>query len=1620
MSALRKILEDFENQSHSQREKGYEFEKLTKTLLQHHPQYRMRFEDVWLWNEWPQKKTRDIGIDLVAKERNTGELCAIQCKFYKKDHVLQKGDIDSFLATSRQKPFQSRLVVATVDQWSKHAEEVIQKQSIPCERLDYRKLAYLIDTYDIRQLEKPKLKKEKKKTILPHQKEAVQAICKGFSKADRGKVIMACGTGKTYTALQVAEEMTKGISQAKVLFVVPSLSLLSQAMREWAFDKSRQHIHFAVCSDTKVGKDEEDTRLVDLGWPATTDAKTLVQQSKNTVQAKESLTVIFSTYQSLDVISKAQKQGLSEFDLVICDEAHRTTGIEKVEGGKDPKVSLFSKIHDKNFIQAKKRLYMTATPRLYHDTAKLQAKEKGIGLFSMDDPAIYGEEFYRLDFSKAVDSDLLSDYKVLILSIAEEFIAGPLQNSLAKDGEYELSLSDGAKLIGCWNGLRFPEGKDTKIRPLKRAVAFHSRIQDSKTIKHFFPKLIQESLKAVPLKKGEPNLRCEVEHVDGTMNALERNRHLDWLRADAESQENTCRILTNARCLSEGIDVPALDAVLFLQPRSSQVDIVQAVGRVMRKAPNKDYGYIILPIVVPAGVKAEEALDNNKNYATVWNVLQALRAHDARFDATINQLDLNVQKPNHKISNIHIGEDGTVHSDTETSNEIQQFEFDFKEWHNALYAKIVDKCGDRRYWETWAKDVAHISTTITTRIEALLKTSQKAKNSDKQGFAHIFAEFLESMQKNINPSIDTEEAISMLAQHTITQPVFDALFENYKFSKSNPVSISMGKVISHLEELGLKSEIQKLEGFYKSVHDRASGVDNLAGKQKVITELYDKFFSTAFPKVSEKLGIVYTPIELVDFVLRSTHEVLQKEFQSSLGGEGVHILDPFTGTGSFIVRLLQNQELLPKEALERKYKKELHANEIMLLAYYIASINIEEAYHQRSKQDYEPFSGIVLTDTFQISENENKQGRLDKLFPANSQRVEDQKKQAIRVIFGNPPWSAGQKNENDANKNIEYENLDQKIRNTYLNSSLIKGAKNSLYDSYVRAIRWASDRLGKEGVIAYVTNGSFIDGNATDGLRKCLVEEFDSIYCFNLRGNARTSGDLNKREGGLIFNKGRGSKATIAITLLIKKAHTEKKEGTIYYHDIGDYLSREEKLKIISENSLASLKWKKIQPNKNYDWINQRDVNYQKYLALGTEENKKEALNTLKNQGKDVDLFSTEADLQTKKPISIFGIYSRGIETCRDAWVYNFSQKELQKNMKAMIAFYNEQGQDYQKALKKNPNLKVDDFVDNNAIKISWSNSLKKSLENNKKGIFSKKQSRTAIYRPFVRSYLYYDLFFHNSHGQFPLFFPQEDSKNLLICTSGRGAKQFSTLMVNVTSDLNMLEAGGQCFALYVYDKNGKRHDNISDACLEYLRQKYDGKLSKEDIFYYVYALLHWPVYREKYASDLVKNLARIPFVAKKDFPKFVEIGRQLGALHINYEKQKGYPVKILGSSQATKDVQKMNFLKDPNLKSPQNKQGLDKTKIQFNHQICLEDIPLEAYDYVVNGKPAIEWLLDRYRIKVDKDSEIKNDPNEWEDGGKYILSLLKKVITVSVESVKLIKKLEKIKWENGNNEYRS
>ena len=1629
MTTFTKVIDKFRCEAWSERDKGFRFERLMQTYLKTTSLYAGRFEEVWLWSEFPchdQFGGKDIGIDLVAKTF-AGEYWAVQCKCYADDKYITKPDVDTFLSTSgktfevdgMEHAFAQRLWISTTNKWNSAAELTIKNQTPQVTRLNLIDLE--ADDVDWEKLEQGlygKASRPKPFAIMEHQQKAINRVHEYFKTRDRGKLIMACGTGKTFTSLKIAENETQ--SNGFVLFLVPSIALLGQTLRAWSAQADIPIHAVCICSDgqvsqQKIKNDEEGVSVIDLALPASTNTDYILYQLEVIRhEGRNGMTVVFSTYQSIEVISRAQQELLKRtkgeygiFDLIICDEAHRTTGISL----KGTEESAFIKVHDNDFIQAKRRLYMTATPRLYTDEARKKAEESDVVLCSMDDVSLYGDEIYRIGFGEAVEKQLLTDYKVLILAVGDKDITPALRDVITNE-DGTITVDDASKFVGCINALsKRVLGDEGLIKaadplPMRRAVAFCSTIKASKATARVFTDCKSAYMEDVSAEDKAQMVDVVAEHVDGTMSATERDQKLMWLKEQPEN-EMECRMLTNARCLSEGVDVPSLDAVVFVSPKNSQVDVVQSVGRVMRRSPGKKYGYIIIPVVIPENVEGDEVLSKHPNFKVVWTVLNALRAHDDRFNAEVNKIELSKQKPKH----ILFGGVGNTHDDDSVDSSLadatrqdttsaamqmaQQLSLQFEDLQNVFYAKMVTKVGSKRYWELWAKDIAKIAEEHIERIKTLIADEDKHKKA--------FEQLMRGLRKNINPNLTEQEVIEMLSQHLIAMPVFEALFGNYEFAVSNPVSKAMQKMLALLDdEAKTEEENERLQKFYDYVRTTVGDITDAEGRQRLIVELYDKFFKVASPKTVEKLGIVYTPVEVVDFIIRSVGYIIQKEFGRSLSDENVHILDPFTGTGTFITRLLQSG-LISREALARKYRKEIHANEIVLMAYYIASINIESVFHSLApEEEYRAFDGICLTDTFQLGEKGSDENLFSEQFPTNSKRVMAQKKCPITVIVGNPPYSIGQKSANDNAQNQSYPLLEDKIANTYVKDSSATSVK-AVYDSYIKAFRWATDRLNEQqgGVIGFVTNGQWIDGNGMDGMRKCFEQEFSSIYVFNLRGNQRTSGELSRKEGGKIF--GSGSRTPVAITILVKNKANNTKKAQIHYYDIGDYLSREDKLHIIRQfGSIRNISWNILQPNEYGDWINHRNEMFKHFISIGPEK---------KFDGKSKSFFVT---------------YSLGIASARDSWVYNYAKESVAYNMRRTIAFYNQQ----REALvsKQISTLSYD------STKISWNDSLINNCVNNKTLKFDEQNIVKGLYRPFQQMCLYFDKNFIQRPYQNMRLFPTINHKNLVICVSGIGAsKDFSAIITDCIPCLDLVEKS-QCFPLYWYDSSDAdvadlfnqraeksmdryvRKDGVTDWILSTARKQYGYKVTKEDIFYYVYGLLHSPDYRTTFATDLKKSLPRLPLVEKADdFWAFSKAGRELADLHLNYETIEPYRKCIVSFAPLTNKGDKMNYHVEKMRFGKIDSKTSDKSVIYYNNSITITSIPTEAYEYVVNSKSAIEWIMERYAITTDKKSGITNDPNDWareHNDEKYILNLLLRVINVSVQTVEIVKGLPKLKCE--------
>ncbi len=1314
----------------SRARQGWEFERMVRKALQDHPgEYGpARFKHIYLWSDWPDRDGPDHGIDLVAEEVDGG-LCAIQCKFYESHKEIPAKDVDSFLAASEGR-FASRILIAT-GELSKRGWQHVESADPHCEVLsaadmdswvtDWR---LYIDNPDNVQVDG--LARHEPR---PDQLEALDAIDEGFKRSDRGQLIWPCGTGKSVLAMWAAERVV-GVG-GSVLYLVPSLSLMGQTMREWARHKTIPHSYLGVCSDKTSGRRDDDSGgyLNELAMPVSTDVGKVAEALEQL--PGYAMRVVFCTYQSAKVVSDAQLKSGAQFDLAICDEAHRTTGLSTVDRLSIDDPSGFTLIHQEDRLVADRRLFMTATPRVYTEQAKKRAgrraTEAGYGFdvdsYSMDDEEIYGPIFHQMTFASAIGKDLLSDYEVLVIAVKDKPEHRGGGGVLDVDGEVGLSNEHAVKLLGCWDALADPttKGVDPNRHTgmaddahARSAIVFSNTVKVSKTLAEWWPRVVARH---TPVGQSENGyLHMDVAHIDGSTSALRRISMLQRLKdaRDGAAAENSCRVLTNARVLTEGVNVPALDSIIFFERRTSTIDITQAVGRVMRTAEGKKIGRVVIPVVVPEGMGlTDREVLNGSDFKVVWDVVRALRSHDERIQYWINDPKTAAAKGKLRIKIIDSGTDQPVGQQNE------QLQLLFAQVPEAVASKLVEMCGDRRAWITWGERAARVCGQVHQKFVQAIEEVADARQE--------FKRFVRWMRTTVNPSVDDADAAEMVAQHVVTMPVFDHMFADSRFADMNPVSQAIQKLLAVVDPANTRfeAELAPLERAYQSMRKTFDGAIDSADRVDVLRQVYEGFFHHAMKDTVKRLGIVYTPVELVDFILRSADAVCKQEFGKGLGAEGVNVLDPFTGTGTFIYRLLtgygsDGKPLIAQENLVRKYTSELHANEMVLLAYYIAALKIEAGYAERCPDSaYEDFPGIVFGDTFLLSDEE-RQAQLETMQRGyvNSERGLNQATTQIQVIVGNPPWSAGQKSAGDDNANEDYDHIAERVREVYgqrHREVTGGGSGKSAGNLYVQAIRWATDRLDRNGgIIAFVHPNSLLNGTSLAGMRASLRDEFTDVYVVNLRGNAYTSGDEFRREGDKIF--GQGSRNGVQITVLVSNPAKDCNEpARLHYAQVPDAQSLEAKFAWIEEiNDVTSTAYFDLVPvTPRHNWINLSDGSFNKLLAVC-----------------NADRSAEHVALRS---------HALGIATNLDSYVYSYSRGGLVEKINRLISTFNSAIEDvkFDQVSIEQASANVD------LSNIKWTgklkSSLKKAVKEGEKLEFDESRIREVLYRPFIKKWLYED-----------------------------------------------------------------------------------------------------------------------------------------------------------------------------------------------------------------------------------------------------------------------------------------
>lgn len=1707
----------------------------------------------------------DKGVDIIV-EGHDGKVCAVQCKFSgNPDASLSKSQIDSFLGALNSKKYDEGMVVWSGFKVSKAVDDEIGPDAkTPVKLLTgYNLSAAAVNWTEIAATDRVVARQPK--TPFEHQEKAVVDLLVEFTgkneqpASSKAKLVMACGSGKTFTS-QLAAELIAGADKL-IAYFVPSLALMGQTMRSWAQDEDPdrygvQHKFCGICSDAGVGKMAEEgmerQAIAQLEMPIATDVASIEKMLTKPIPQGHMRTV-FCTYDSAARLAEAMAETGTVFDLLFCDEAHRTTGIERFsESAKKKDMSGWQMPTEDTHIPARKRVFMTATPKVFSKAAKDTAAQQERKVWDMGDPEIYGNTAFTLGFSTVVDKKLLSDYKVeiiqtrqgLVQDLLNKFWESPRAQTIDEKTRKSLDTGAAAQMVGLFKALT---GGCEEGGILWKTIVYTNRIDASKAFAALFP-LFSEHLAAVA---GKDVPRIAVEHVDGTMPATTRQRKLAFLDEAAIAGE--IRILSNPDCLSEGVDVPTLDALCFLQPKGSTIKIVQSVGRVMRKAPLKKYGHVIVPTIIPAEVEDyTQYLRRDDHWKTTWALLRALRSHDDRLADELAKHELNSDYWPQQIR-CHVVKDdldtlliagsgksgvagGGAGAETEQGDkdrsgnksddgsEIDSGDSD-GEWSGAgsgtrqpalnggdgdveiltldfenllvevpqeayklllqgLSVVTLEKVGERQYWEVWSKDAAVAYERILERITSYYQQNQEFKGEIDRT--------VKDLKTTIGDRSTPEEILSILAQFQVIRPVFNALFGTSEYFEDSPLSAAMTDLADSVEILNLDAETHKLDSFYDSVVKRAEAIDRPEDRQELIKHLYEDFIGTAFPEEKRKYGVVYTPTEIVDFILRSVDWSLKEELgiADGIASENVEVLDPFAGTGTFLVRLIQNPDLLPDDKLEHKFRHNLHSNEIMALPYWATEVNMEQAYQTRMPGEYVPYENGVLVDTFTMAQPGSDQTALkfgSRATRENYERATRQDNKKITVIVGNPPWKMVEDNaEKEISVKKEYPYVCECIEETY-GKFAKKVKKMALFDSYIMALRWASDRIGEHGVIGFVTNNGWLTGAAASGVRRVIEDEFAFAHVINLRGKIQNVPLEQKAlEGANVFG------VTVGVQIIILSKTAERKQNEkakIRYHDIVAISDASQKLgRLTQSQNIADpnkvLQWEILQCDKAGDWLEQGTVDWGQHSIMGDEDTKKfysgEAMFGLYSNGlkSQMDYIALSSDAEVACGNGELMAKEFNSHILNDTTPFESETKDQPfkwyKGMKDRLASHKQRDEFIQFTEEDIKSVQAKPFLPQIAVwhkKLNWSQYRLNDMFTTQSGVDLEGIRSAASAASRAQRAERSEQFASRVSGMLSSTAPSPASRQtctstteplsaspdivsrqLAISAAGVGtATGFRAIAHLLPPDLSLVEKT-QCFPRYrlesppesslgggfeaTADGNGVLHgqdcgdgtgrvwiDNILDSTLERYRAHYENDtIVKDDIFFYVYGILHHEGYRAKYKNDLKKELPRIP--TAPNFRKFSEIGKSLAELHCDYDQLKGWDDGKLKweLSDEAKDylalpLDQRPFIdeQDPKTDAWLNPFYCEKkmrwtdngATLKINNHITLQKIPPGAHTYKLAGKSPLEIFAKEYYRKADKKTGIVNDRNLlFADNTENLLLRIRQLIQVGVETTQLLAEL--------------
>ena len=1389
--ALAKLVADDPNS----KQKGNRFERLVQKIFQEHPgSYgKERFEKVWLWSEWPDKDLTGLpevnGIDIVAKQTDAwgGGYCAIQCKHWNKDSSVGKGEIAKFLVDVQgsNQVFSSGLLTTNAKVTST-ATQALLKSPQMCQVLYTGTMEDWVDDWndwvdDFSNLQIPSPPKLQERD---YQTKAREAAIQAFTESDasRGQIILPCGTGKMFVSLRTAEDYA---GQGKtVLYLVPSLGLVHQTMQEWSEQRSIPLQYFGVCSDPSVAKTEDADPdvagyMAEIRIPVTTDPLKIGEWLAKPAP-DSAMRVLFSTYQSSPKIKQAIETFAAgfEFDLMILDEAHRTSGRDK------PRTSGFvMPLHDSD-IPAEKRLFFTATPRVFADKKASEDLDDQPDSYDMADEKVYGKVLDSMSFSDAIKQGYLSDYEVLVVTGSREAFRDslPIQDGMVVWKEKPVAMDDLIRLVGAWDALSSPETEEASVdHPtgsvtdghLTSAICYLNKVADSSWVATEWQD-INDKIEQVQ-GSTEPRLKLDVAHVEAKTSSDKRIEAINALRKSDE--HGKCSVVTNVGVFSEGVNVPSLDAVIFLDSRSSAVDIAQQIGRVMRKTEGKDKGYVVLPIFVPDEEDPDKWLESS-DWKKLYRVVKALRSHDERMDEYLKHPAVMEEKGPITIRPLRRTGKHEEHSG---SKDGQQRLF-FEELKREVASKVVKFCGDTGTYPGWGKHAARVAANIATKLEELTASAEHKQHLE---------DFTKRLQESVSKDITIDQAREMLAQHVVTIPIFDKMLGKAHFADKNLVSIAIREMLEKLRQNPqnpFPEEAVRLNRAYEAMGRAFEGAVSSVDRLDVLKSIYDGFFAEAMPGTVDELGIVYTPVEIVDFIVRSCAAICRQEFGRDIGSENVHVLDPFSGTGTFLARLLTGIDLegnpfVPDEDLERKYSEELHANELVLLAYYVAALTIEQARHDRlSSDEYKEFAGLCLSDTF---EDFPAQGSL--WGTSGRRSVQDEK--PMYVVFGNPPWSSGKDKAGEGADKKSNPEVEKRVKETFVaEHKHVTGSSpggNAYGNLYIQALRWASDRIVNpsaseaEGqkdhpsVVAFVHPNSLAEGTSLAGARGVFRDEFTDIFVVNLRGNAYKSGKERRKEGDGIF--GGGSRNGVQITFLVRNpAKDLSQPANVQYMEVPEYCSLDEKWKWLEE--IGDIYWEgaeSIPVTPEHDWTCLPDPQFEAMMPV---------VETSRLKDKDFAGVSTH--------VAASG-HASGVKTNCDVWAYSWSREALEDKIRTLLSRY-------QDALDDINNLNHITKLTNEIVtpimkehQLSGVTQLRSSLKKRESVVFEEWRIREVLYRPFTKLWLYEDPRIIQSVKTVSKMFPRNETVEAFEVTGGSNNGSPDSLMaVDGISDLNSIGPG--------------------------------------------------------------------------------------------------------------------------------------------------------------------------------------------------------------------------------------